>query len=607
MRKHPLLLMGLVVGVLVALGHAWSIPTGLFLDDHAHYRQLRDGDWSYRSAVAAARLGIVGDVMDLWSNHEAGLRFYRPVAFWLMRVEYTLGGWRPAIMHVFSLAWHVLCSMLVGWLAWRLIGRWFWATVAAGLLAVHPGHTATVYWIACQTELMATAFILLATLSYARHAGWWCTGGRTGGQAASGTSGQAASGTPRPGAQGNLASSADKRPRRIGWLVLSLLFFALAMGCREHAIMWPALIVVGDVVFRAGWRRHVWAYVAMAVLAIAYLLARQEALGGFPLPGRPYLMEPNEPGFVRYIADKFIYYSIGLFGYIPVLPITGMEFLRQRPAMLYGSFVGAAAGVALIFATSPWRRRLLMPLAWMTVFMLPLLPVFASCHHLYLPGVGMACLLAAGLGTLAGDRPGGRALVAGLLVIVHAVGLSLATWASGWAYCAGTRVEDAVVRDVIEEGRPLEDGDHLFFINVPMLAYYAVPAIGNEPQTGLGDRRLHGHILTFSPWLLRMSEPGYVDRVGDKTLIVTAPAGVGYFGGAGGRTLLAAMGLPETLAAGERFSGPLFDVEVLDADAEGVRRLRFEFRQPLDSPEYHFYFGSPVRWAYPLWGPGKAG
>ncbi len=333
----------------------------------------------------------------------------------------------------------------------------------------------------------------------------------------------------------------------------------------------------------------------MAAVAAAYLAARHEALGGFPVPGRPYLFPPSDPGFARYIIDKFVYYMIGLFAYCPVVPVGGTEYYAAHPLSFYGTFAAVVIGLALIFGTSPLRRRLVFALAWTAVFQIPLLPVFASMHHLYLPGAAMAWLLAAGLYTLAGDGPGPRRAVAAVLVAIHIVHMSFMTLTFGWFCRGGAKVEDLVVQDVRTTGRPLRDGDHLFFINVPMLAYYAVPAIENE--TGLHG--LRGHVLTFSPWMLRMEQPGTLERLDDLTLVVTAPPGSAYFAGAAGRTLLTVMGFPGPFKTGDRIVGSLFDAVILDADRDGVRRIRFEFHKSLDSADYHFYFGSPHRWAYP--------
>ncbi len=129
-----------------------------------------------------------------------------------------------------------------------------------------------------------------------------------------------------------------------------------------------------------------------------------------------------------------------------------------------------------------------------------------------------------------------------------------------------------------------------------MLAYYAIPAIENA--TGRHD--LHGHVLTVSPWLLRMEKPAALKRLDDRTIELTAPPGAEYFGGVAGRTLLAVMGFTDAFRTGDCLSTSLFVVEILEADTDGIRRLRFRFRESVDSPRFHFFFGSPVRWAYPV-------
>lgn len=128
------------IALFVLAGHIWSVNTGLYLDDHAHFEHLVRGDWSLHSAVEASKLGIVGDVLDLWGRREAGLKFFRPIAFWTMKLEYTLAGWRPAIMHVFSLTWHFVCCLLIATLTMRCLGRRFWATVAGSLMAIQIGR-----------------------------------------------------------------------------------------------------------------------------------------------------------------------------------------------------------------------------------------------------------------------------------------------------------------------------------------------------------------------------------------------------------------------------------------------------------------------------------
>jgi hypothetical protein len=405
--------------------------------------------------------------------------------------------------------------------------------------------------------------LLAATLCYARYAGWW-----------------------------------PDAPVRRAWLAPALLCFALALGCREHAIMWSAVMVVGDFTFRRPLRRQLAGYFAIAAVAGTYLLLRHVALGGFPLPGRPYLMRPSDPGFVRHICEKFVYYVIGLFGFVPVLPSGWNEFFGERPFAFYGSFAFTVLILIAIARTWPRRRELLLPLCWIVLFFAPLLPIFASNHHLYLPSAGMCWVFAIGLAALAQGEGRSRQWVAGVLVLLNAAGLSFLTWAFSWTYRASITVEDVFLRDVTEVRDDIKDGDHLFFINFPFYAYYAVSAL----KQSLPVEHLYGHVLTFSPWLSRMAQPGTVERVGDRTLVVTAPPGEGneYLSGSGGNMLLKVMDVSRPFRPGDTVAAPHYDVFIDDADDHGIRRLRFVFKKPLDSPEYHFFFGSPVRWAYPL-------
>lgn len=583
--------MGLVLAGLVLAGHGWGLNNGLFLDDHAHYAKLKSLDWSFRSAVDSARLGIVGHVLDVWNRYEIGLRFFRPIAFWTMKIEYTLAGWHPAVMHAMSLGWHWLAAMLVAALAFRCVGKADWAGLAGGVFAVHPGQVACTYWVASQTELQVTVWLLLATLCYARYSAW-----------------------PMPlfGPRHQWYEGGNLPPSRPRWLVPTLLCFVMAVGCRENAVMLVPVVFLGDALFRGlgagnlrqGLRRLRWGgYAGLAVVVGLYLLVRWQMLGGFPLPGRPYIITPGEPGFWPFVFDKLVLNMLAMFAFIPVVPLGGLTFFQARPAEFYLPFVGIVAGwVALLWV---FRRRpgLLLAFGWMFLMMLPLLPVFSSPHHLYLPSVGLALILMSVLGLAGGlFKEGGRAasaargLVVLVVVILHGVGLTFGSWAMGWVYGASTGIEDLALADMREtDPRPIRDGDHLFFINIPMMAYYVVPAF--EEQTGLRD--LRGHVLTFSPSPLLMSQPSRVEQIDEYTLRVSV-AGEPYFAGASGGVLLQVMGLERMPTEGEVFDGGLYEVTVEQADERGVRALMFRFRRALSSPEYHFFLTSRQRMAYGL-------
>jgi hypothetical protein len=257
----------------------------------------------------------------------------------------------------------------------------------------------------------------------------------------------------------------------------------------------------------------------------------------------------------------------------------------------------------VIWRAYEFRLALLWPVTWIGLLIAPVLPVFASSHHLYLPSAGAVLLMAAGLAALGGivrRRTGPisplRGVTCGFVLVAHAIGLSLFTWAMGFAYDAGTRTEDIVVNEILRRSKPIRDGDHLFFINFPMVAYYAVPAL----ETGTGRKHLQGHVLTFSPDMVRMSGVGEVEIIGERVIRVRAPAGQPYLAGVAGKALLDILGLPGVPPAGQTVPAGLFTVTPTNTTADGIEEAVFTFDQPVRSPNYHFYFGSPQFLAYPL-------
>ncbi|UCG32488.1 MAG: hypothetical protein JSU68_12580 [Phycisphaerales bacterium] len=588
--KHWVII-GLALAGLILLGHGWGLRTGLFLDDHSHYAKLKNLDWSFQSAVESAHLGIVGDVLDFWNRRETGLRFFRPIAFWTMKIEYVVGAWDPLFMHAVSLIWHWLAAMLVTALGYQFAGKPEWAAVAGGAFAVHPGQVACTYWIASQTELQVTVWLLLAGLCYARYSAW-----------------------PAP----MLAPAKDwyregRLPAaRRWWLMPALLCFAMALGCRENAIMFAPLVILGDVLFRGVARRGLasgprqlrWgAYLMLGGVVVAYLLARWQALGGFPLPGKPYMITPADAGFWSFVLNKFVFNMLAMFAFIPVIPVGGLTFFQGRPAQFYLPFMGVILGWAAILWIFRRRPGLLFAFGWLILMTLPLLPVFVSPHHLYLPSVGFALILMSVLAWGAGAfKPRGlpttdaRQLVALVVVVLHGVGLTFGSWAMGWVYGASTGIEDLVLQDIRDTSpKPIRDDHHLFFINVPLIAYYAVPAIEQEASL----HGLNGHVLTFSPSPLLMDQPGRVERLDDRTLRISVE-GEPYLAGVTGKALIQATGFDRVPVEGDLYEADLYTVSIEETDDGGVRSLVFRFARPLDSPDFHFFLTSRQRLAYAL-------
>jgi hypothetical protein len=606
----------LLLSVLTALLQGASVGYGLVLDDYNHRAELRAGDWSFPSLVYASHLGAPRRRVRMWWQEAADLYFFRPLAFLLMRATYVLGGWRPEIMHVASLAWGVACATLVLLLAWRTLAHFGWALLAATLFLAHPNNFLAPRWIACQNEQMATAFTLAALLVYGTSRGWW----------------------------------GEPRIRRIG-IIAALAAYAAALGCRESAILLPFLLIVGDAATAArspgegtpdrsraaAFARGVPAYLAFAAVAVAYLLIRRHMLGPVTIPARPYAWPPGEAGFLPFVADKFVYYILGLWACIPIVGFAGQEQMHAFPLLFYGLFAAIVLGWGIVLTWLRRRRRapraspaldcspaqVLYVLAahlntevprrpperlvwlWLAVALLPLgpvLPVFASAHHLYLASAG-ACLATVMVVSLIHERAAARPtfvrrvlrriIQAGLVVVLAGfTGMSFVLDRGVAGLAAACQLPG---RQAVLLGRPMKPDDRLFFINLPMLAFNCVPAI----EEARGVAPLHGYVLTFAPAFLAMDRSSRLEQTAPNQLRLTLDP-PGWFSGLIGQSILQGIRRTAPFAAGETFATPEFKAEILRSDARGVQQLLFTFQRNLRDPAYHFFFGSPTFDAYPL-------
>lgn len=594
------------LAALIAALHGRSVSYGLFMDDYAHYRQLRAADWSLRGLTDACRLELVGGVLESWFLPECTLRFFRPVAFGLMKLAYAVCGWRAGGMHVASLLWHLTAATLLYALLRRLGVGAPPAWAAAALFAIHPGHVATVQWIAAQSELMVTTFALAAALAFEDIAGGAdapVRPERVGPPAANlgatrsvPTSGDRTSSPP--------PASFRRRPGRRAWIGAAVVgaCFALALGCRENAIVLPAVLAAVVGVRAGAWRRSAPVLGLMLLLAGGYAALRHAWLGGTALPPRPYVVPPTDADFLPYVAGKLCYYLLAEFALIPCVPIGGLHYLRAHPWLFYGS-AAAVAGALLWSARLPRNTAGRWGAAWLILCLGPVLPAFESPHHLYLPGVGWA-LIAGGLldAWLRGGRNAGgarrlRAAAAACTLTIAAVAFATLTWFYGLAFDTARRVEQRVVDEVLSAPVPVRDGDTLYFANLPLIAHYVGPAVEHHG----GRSRLRAVVLTWAPRVLGMATPAELTRQDDSTYELRIE-GDRYFAGPIGRLVAEAAGGARPFDPGPVSYKNGLQVKRMEGDDDGIRALRFRFDPPPGSPGVHLFFGSRVRWAYQVRG-----
>lgn len=113
-----------------------------------------------------------------WTSLDAG--FWIPLTWLSLELDATLywpaGGNGPLAasaaalgFHLTNLLLHVVNTLLVYWLFWRLTGSAGVAVCVAGLFGIHPLHVESVAWITERKDMLSACFGLLALLCFVRY------------------------------------------------------------------------------------------------------------------------------------------------------------------------------------------------------------------------------------------------------------------------------------------------------------------------------------------------------------------------------------------------------------------------------------------------------
>ena len=309
-------------------------------------------------------------------------------------LDYALWGLDPRGFHASSVALHAVAAVLVFLLARRLLLGRLWATVAAGLFAVHPVHVEAVAWLSARKDLLSTVFVLVSVLAFLR---WQAS------------------------------------PRRAwSWYAVSLLAFLLASRAKPTAHVLPVLLLW------LGWGRGeeanprrragglVLATVPFFLLAAVLSLLDWRLARGFGYlaggPGSGWVARGAvaSAAYVRYL--RLLVFPVGLSPQYRVPPPGGFA----DPMVLAGAALLVVSAALAVWALRR-RRALGSALGWYLVAVLPvcgLLPVSVPSpvadRYLYLPSVGAFLLAGWALGALAGrleQRRWRRVLVAAVGVV----------------------------------------------------------------------------------------------------------------------------------------------------------------------------------------------
>jgi 4-amino-4-deoxy-L-arabinose transferase-like glycosyltransferase len=343
--------------------------------------------------------------------------YYRPLFLLWLRINDAVFGNQAWGWHLTTILSHVLTTLLVYLLAWRLGIGSDGALLAALIFGLHPAHIEAVAWISGVTEPLLGIFLIASFLSYVQ--------------------------------------SRVEGARALKWKVISLVLFALAMLEKETALILPGLLLVYEWIFGMEWGRplevrriltwcggalaKIWPYFFLVAL---YVPARIYALHGFN-----HAVTPLSTGQLVFTWPSLM----GLWVRHLIWP-AGLSTFYDFPAVVHPTlrnFILPAifdVGVGLaLFACVRSSRPAAFFAVWLVLPLIPLLNLrvfvandFAHDRYLYLPSVGLAVLMAMLLKKVCWRSPRWLGIPASLL----AAGLCLTA-----ALSYGTITESSYFKD----------------------------------------------------------------------------------------------------------------------------------------------------------------
>ena len=405
-----------------------SLRPGFIHDDHKIIEQNeRIRDLSLAPGLFLSGYWTTGDV------EVPGL--YRPVTILSFALNRAVSGLRPFPFRAVNLLLHLLNTLLVFWIARRVVGAS--ALWAALLFAVHPAHTEALGEVVGRAELLAGAGVLGSLLLFLRAR------------------------QPQPA-------------RALSLCVLSLLLFVAGFLSKENAVVAPAVLLAADLLIVR--RRPAWGFhLASGLVLLSALALRAAALGGFN-PGGPAPFIDNPIGHLPFLEARLTAFKVvaryaGLFvwpgrmsidySYRAIPPAGG----TPDPASIAGILVVLAWLSGLVFA---WKRApgVAFALAWIGLAFAPvanlLFPIgtIMAERLMYLPSAGV-CM--AGAACLARPGRAGRRdpALLGAAVLLAALSARTMVRLSDWRddytiFRAALRVAPDSVRALFNYGAACE-------------------------------------------------------------------------------------------------------------------------------------------------------
>jgi len=285
---------------------------------------------------------------------------YRPIPTLLYYWTGRLAGKNPAIFRAFNITLHIVASILVSILVWKIIGSESAGFISGLLFALHPVHSETIYIASFNEDILMTVFVLGAFLFYMNF----------------------------------------RRLNKWNWLVLSVLFYLLGCLSKEPTIVvLPSMVVFYEEFYLrgvGGEKKNKWLIYSLYAIAGLIYLSMRVAVSrrlAFPFPSINWKELPGNL-LGKGMASFWEYFRIS--GIMPF----DLSADRTLNLGLFQSIAGIIVLCWMVYlGFFKYREKMGM---WVVIFVVPLLPVLnvlpfyyypvVAERYLYLPSVGVCAV-----------------------------------------------------------------------------------------------------------------------------------------------------------------------------------------------------------------------
>lgn len=350
-----------LVIVIFTLFLFWQAGKGQFLNwDDTEYvinnLNLRDLSWN----------GIV----NIFSQYQ--IANYHPLTTLTWAIEYNLYGPNPAPYHWFNIFLHLINTLLVFLLSFRLTKSLLPAALVALLFGIHPMHVESVAWVSERKDVLYTLFFLAALVSYSKYL-------------------------------------ADRKQTK--WYFIALVLFLFSLMSKSAAVVLPLVLLLFDYYYdrkfdkRAILEKAPFMLLSLLFGVIAYI-AQQSVDAMNPLT------DYNIIDRILFVIYAFVYYLISA---IVPFELSAVHLYPEKTGNMLPWFYYAAPLVlvvigALIYKAKPFRKELIFGFLFfminiiLVVQIIPLGRSMLSERYTYVPYIGLFVIFALGWKKFAGSN-----------------------------------------------------------------------------------------------------------------------------------------------------------------------------------------------------------